>query len=73
MSHVETTSIQEVTEVDKHTRPAQAGRDTALEIIGEDAAPFDVTPEQNAIVLRKIDLWIMPVITLVYFLQQLDK
>lgn len=47
--------------------------DAALEILGSSAAPVDITPEQDAAVLRKVDLWVMPVILLVYFLQQLDK
>ncbi|EIN09349.1 MFS general substrate transporter [Punctularia strigosozonata HHB-11173 SS5] len=52
---------------------AAKGKDAALEVIGEEAAPVLVTPEQNAAVLRKIDMWLMPVIATIYFLQQLDK
>ncbi|KAJ7859722.1 MFS general substrate transporter [Mycena leptocephala] len=47
--------------------------DAALEILGDGAPPREVTEEENAAILRKIDKWILPVILLVYFLQQLDK
>lgn len=48
--------------------------DAALAILGDSAAtPVTITAEQDAAVLRKIDLWVMPVVLLVYFLQQLDK
>lgn len=46
--------------------------DAALEILGENIIR-DISPEEDRRVLRKIDLWIMPVVLLVYFLQQLDK
>lgn len=50
-----------------------SGKDAALEILGADAPPIQVTLEQDQAVLRKIDLWLMPIIVMVYFLQQLDK
>lgn len=56
--------------------PSSSGnlkKDAALEIIGDSATPIHITPEQDRAVLRKIDLWLMPVICIVYFLQQLDK
>ncbi|THH31740.1 hypothetical protein EUX98_g2458 [Antrodiella citrinella] len=55
--------------------PSSSGKvkDIALDIIGDDATPIHITPEQDRAVLRKIDLWLMPVIVMVYFLQQLDK
>ncbi|KDQ28582.1 hypothetical protein PLEOSDRAFT_1039770 [Pleurotus ostreatus PC15] len=46
--------------------------DAALEVLGENIIR-DISPEEDRRVLRKIDLWIMPVVLLVYFLQQLDK
>ena len=49
------------------------GRDVALEILNESSERVIVTAEQDRAVLRKIDLWLMPVIFMVYFLQQLDK
>ena len=48
-------------------------KDAALEILGPEATPIHITPEQDRAVLRKIDLWLMPIIVMVYFLQQLDK
>ncbi|CAL1710357.1 unnamed protein product [Somion occarium] len=49
------------------------GKDEALEVLGDSSTPLHITPEQDRAVLRKIDLWLMPVIVMVYFLQQLDK
>lgn len=49
------------------------GKDAALDVLGDSAKPIHVTAEQDRAVLRKIDLWLMPVIFMVYFLQQLDK
>ncbi|KAJ7287840.1 major facilitator superfamily domain-containing protein [Mycena rebaudengoi] len=46
--------------------------DAALEILG-DGPRREFTEAEDAAVLRKIDLWIMPVVLMVYFLQQLDK
>ncbi|KAJ7594767.1 major facilitator superfamily domain-containing protein [Mycena floridula] len=54
-------------------RPSIKQGDAALEIIGSSAVHHSVTDEENRRVLRKIDLWVMPVVVLVYFLQQLDK
>ncbi|KAL0579642.1 hypothetical protein V5O48_002338 [Marasmius crinis-equi] len=53
-------------------REKEAG-DAALAIIGESTEHREVTEEEDRRVLRKIDLWVMPVVLLVYFLQQLDK
>lgn len=47
--------------------------DAALTILGDGSPRRDISPEEDAKVLRKIDLWVMPVVLLVYFLQQLDK
>ncbi|KAF9490985.1 MFS general substrate transporter [Pleurotus eryngii] len=46
--------------------------DAALEVWGENIIR-DISPEEDRRVLRKIDLWIMPVVLLAYFSQQLDK
>jgi hypothetical protein len=53
--------------------PSKHKGDEALEILGDSANLHEVTPEEDKRILRKIDLWLMPVILLVYFLQQLDK
>ncbi|KAL0061392.1 hypothetical protein AAF712_011793 [Marasmius tenuissimus] len=47
--------------------------DAALAIIGESSETREITEEEDRRVLRKIDRWLMPVVLLVYFLQQLDK
>lgn len=47
--------------------------DAALAILGSSAVRREITEEENAAVLRKIDKVILPVILMVYFLQQLDK
>ncbi|EPQ51784.1 allantoate permease, partial [Gloeophyllum trabeum ATCC 11539] len=47
--------------------------DAALDVLGDASTPVHITAEQDARVLRKIDRWCMPVILMVYFLQQLDK
>jgi hypothetical protein len=67
-------SIDSVT--DKHDRieeiehvpqaPTSKGQtivhgDAALAILGTSQAPVHVTPEQDAVVLRKIDKWLLPV------------
>jgi hypothetical protein len=53
-------------------RPVKNG-DAALAILGDGTIRHEITEEQDAAVLRKIDRWILPVILMVYFLQQLDK
>ncbi len=50
-----------------------ADGDVALTILGDKTVRREITPEENKRILRKIDWWLMPVILLVYFLQQLDK
>ncbi|KAI0700213.1 major facilitator superfamily domain-containing protein [Cytidiella melzeri] len=50
-----------------------SSKDAALTILGDSAQNVIVTAEQDRAVLRKIDLWLMPVIFTIYFLQQLDK
>ena len=48
--------------------------DAAAAILGKDlTAPREVSPEENDRVLRKIDLWLLPIMCMVYFIQQLDK
>ncbi|KAJ7346874.1 MFS general substrate transporter [Mycena albidolilacea] len=54
------------------TQPFKIG-DAALEILGEGAPPREITEDESNAILRKIDRWILPVILMVYFLQQLDK
>ncbi|KAJ7217865.1 MFS general substrate transporter [Mycena pura] len=49
--------------------------DAALAILGDSAnrRGREITQEESAAVLRKIDKWVLPVMLMVYFLQQLDK
>ncbi|KAF5344336.1 hypothetical protein D9758_013240 [Tetrapyrgos nigripes] len=54
------------------TKNVGAG-DAALEILQDGSAHYEVSEEEDRRVLRKIDFWVMPVVLLVYFLQQLDK
>jgi hypothetical protein len=49
------------------------GGDKALELITEAGTRVELTEENNRRVLRKIDLHLMPLMLLAYFLQQLDK
>ena len=51
---------------------ANAG-DAALEVLGRSDVRREITTEEDRRVRRKIDLWLMPVIVMVYMLQQLDK
>ena len=53
--------------------PAPTQKDQAYKVLGDAAVPVEMTMEENQVVLRKIDLWLMPIIVMVYFLQQLDK
>lgn len=53
--------------------PSRKHGDAALAILGDGAVRHDITEEEDRRVLRKIDLWLMPVIVMVYMLQQLDK
>ncbi|KAJ7709792.1 MFS transporter [Mycena rosella] len=55
-------------------RKVQSFGDAAQEILGENAhAPVIVSTEDNARILHKTDLWLLPVMLGIYFLQQLDK
>lgn len=53
--------------------PSRKHGDAALAILGDGSIRHEVSEEEDRRVLRKIDLWLMPVIVLVYMLQQLDK
>ncbi|KAG8794368.1 hypothetical protein FRC12_024797 [Ceratobasidium sp. 428] len=74
------TKHEDVEEIE-HASPAQgapqnhamAHGDAALAILGTSETSVDITPEQDAAVLRKVDKRLIPVMLMVYFLQQLDK
>ena len=48
-------------------------KDEAYDVLGDATVPTEISADEDRAVLRKIDLWLMPVIVMVYFLQQLDK
>jgi hypothetical protein len=50
-----------------------SGKDKAAELLQQANEVVFVTPEENARILRKIDLTILPIMLAVYFLQGLDK
>lgn len=50
-----------------------SGRDKAAVLLQQANEVVIVTPEENARILRKIDLTILPIMLSVYFLQGLDK
>lgn len=49
------------------------GKDRAAELLQNANQTIVVSPEDNARILRKIDLTVLPIMLAVYFLQQLDK
>lgn len=50
-----------------------AGKDKAALLLKQADHPVTVTPQDNARILRKIDLTILPILLSVYCLQSLDK
>lgn len=54
-------------------KPNVANGDRAAEVLAEVTERVVVTPEEDRRILRVIDLGVLPVMLLVYFLQQLDK
>ncbi|KAK7680293.1 hypothetical protein QCA50_016533 [Cerrena zonata] len=73
IEHAEHSTTLEGAQVHVNSSKKAKGKDEALEILGDSSNPIHITPEQDRAILRKIDLWLMPVICMVYFLQQLDK
>ncbi|KAJ6625765.1 MFS transporter [Mycena sp. CBHHK59/15] len=72
MSHLEVTMSGST--VDPKANVGYSFGDAAQAILGENAhAPIIVTTEENDRILRKTDLWLLPVMLGIYFLQQLDK
>lgn len=57
-----------------HTRTeGHKHKDKAVEVLADAGHSVILTPENNARVLRKIDLRILPIVLGIYFLQSLDK
>lgn len=57
----------------KYEEDSVAGKDRAVELLQNVDQSITVSPEDNARILRKIDITILPIMLSVYFLQQLDK
>ncbi|CAE6519835.1 unnamed protein product [Rhizoctonia solani] len=55
------------------SKPTKTHGDAALAILGTSDTPVEISPEEDDAVLRKVDKWLIPVMLMVYFLQQLDK
>ncbi|KAJ6494935.1 MFS general substrate transporter [Mycena vulgaris] len=72
MGHLEATMSGST--VDPKAQSHQHFGDAAQAILGDNAhAPVIVSSEDNARILRKTDMWLLPVMLGIYFLQQLDK
>ncbi|GFF47791.1 uncharacterized transporter C417.10 [Aspergillus udagawae] len=56
-----------------HTQHGQTKKDDALQLIEQVGHSTVLTAENNARVLRQIDLRLLPILLGIYFLQQLDK
>ena len=69
MDSKETTNHEEVEAVSANL----AGKDRAAQLLQQVDHPIHVTQADNARVLRKIDLTILPILLTVYCLQYLDK
>ncbi|GAQ11143.1 uncharacterized transporter C417.10 [Aspergillus lentulus] len=56
-----------------HTQHSETKKDDALQLIEQVGHSTVLTAENNARVLRQIDLRLLPILLGIYFLQQLDK
>ncbi|KXH50108.1 major facilitator superfamily transporter [Colletotrichum salicis] len=69
--------VDQVEQAPAHQETTTHRRDAAAELLGKSGASREdrvvVTPADNARVLRKIDLVILPLMLFVYFLQGIDK
>lgn len=69
------TGAERIEVVDPNTNIPHSHGDKAAEFL-ENNAPGEhvpVTPEENKRVLRKIDMALLPILLVIYFLQSLDK
>ncbi|PWY76268.1 MFS general substrate transporter [Aspergillus heteromorphus CBS 117.55] len=57
----------------QNPEPPEYPQDKALELIADAGQSTTLTAENNARVLREIDLRLLPILLGIYFLQQLDK
>ncbi|PYH71469.1 putative MFS transporter [Aspergillus vadensis CBS 113365] len=68
--HIESVENAPRRELQHANEPTQ---DTALDLMRDAGHSAILTPENNAKVLRKIDLRLLPILLGIYFLQQVDK
>ncbi|KAF7321975.1 hypothetical protein MKEN_00720000 [Mycena kentingensis (nom. inval.)] len=67
-------SRSEISKGSRNPPNGQSWGDAAQAVLGENAhKPIVVTREENDRILRKTDLYLLPVMLVIYFLQQLDK
>lgn len=71
LEHVNSFDDTEKQRVQAH-HAADSDMDEAAKVLA-DAGKVEYTIEEDRRVLRKIDTWILPVLCLVYWIQQLDK
>ncbi|KAJ7495979.1 MFS general substrate transporter [Mycena galericulata] len=72
MGHLEKT-LSDITDEKTHDN-VQSWGDAAQTVLGSNThVPVIVSAEDNARILRKTDHWLLPVMLVIYFLQQLDK
>jgi hypothetical protein len=68
--------VNSLDDTEKQRTQAHHGTDSDMDegakVIAE-AGKIEYTIEEDKAVLRKIDTWILPVLCLVYWIQQLDK
>lgn len=68
-----TENVDYVEQTDAFKNMSTADKDKAVELLKESGHSVILTPENNKKVLQKIDLYVLPIILVIYFLQALDK
>ena len=65
--------VEHIPQRDGETGDDLAHKDRAAQLLHHAGQPVVVTPEENTRILKKIDLTILPIMLVIYFLQGLDK
>ncbi|KAJ5218959.1 uncharacterized protein N7498_001058 [Penicillium cinerascens] len=73
LEHVESIEAEQPAKVAAALGDTGPKEDQALQLIEDAGGSTILTPENNARVLRRIDLRLLPILLSIYFLQQLDK
>lgn len=73
LEHVESIEAEQPAKVAAASGDTGPKEDQALQLIEDAGGSTILTPENNARVLRRIDLRLLPILLSIYFLQQLDK